>query len=66
MLDRARALFQTVELPTGTSRLLRQAFAVHSIRGRTTETVLARVLGRALTEGYQAAVLELEQLGILP
>ena len=64
LLDRAQCLFRAAALPINISRLLRQAFAVRSTRGRTTESVLARVLAKGQTKGFEAAVQELEQLGI--
>lgn len=64
LLDRAQYLFRDCRLPQSTSRLLRQAFAVRSLRGSTTETVLSRVLAKAQTKGYEAAVQELESMGV--
>ena len=47
LLDRAQCLFRGLALPANISRLVRQAFAVRTIHGRTTETVVARVLAKA-------------------
>ncbi len=64
LLDCAQCLFRGLALPANISRLARQAFAVRDTKGRTTETVLARVLAKAQTQGYEAAVQELEGMGI--
>ena len=64
MLGRAQCLFQACALPQNVAYLLRQAFAVRSARGNTTETVLARVLVAAQQSGYASAVQEMERLGI--
>ena len=64
LLDRAQCLFRALALPYNVCRLLRQAFALRHLRGRTTETVLARVLAKAQSVGYEAAVQELESLGV--
>ena len=64
LLDRAQCLFRGLALPAGIARLIRQAFAVRSIRGYSTETVVARVLAKAQSSGYEAALQELESMGI--
>jgi len=64
MLDRAQRLFRATAVPINVSRLLRQAFAVRNLRGRTTETVLARVFAKAQAVGFEAAVQEIESMGI--
>ena len=55
-MDRAQCLFRAIALPQNVSRLLRQAFAVRAVRGKTTETILARVLAKAQSKGYEAAL----------
>ena len=64
LLDRAQYLFRGLALPRNIAELVRQAFAVHNLRGFSTETVAARVLAKAQASGYEAALQELESMGI--
>ena len=56
LLDRAQCLFRACAIPQNISRLLRQIIATKYLRGNlTTESVLARVMSKAQSKGYEAA-----------
>ena len=63
-MDRAWCLFRATAIPHNVARLLRQAFAVRYLAGKSTETVLAEVLRAAQTKGYEPALQKLEDLGV--
>ena len=50
------AFFCGLAVPQNVSRLRRQAFAVRVTKGVHTETVLARVLAKSQSKGYEAAL----------
>ncbi len=64
LFGRAKRLFRDCGFPIDTSRVLTRVFAARSHKGSNIESVLARVLVRAQEKGYEAAVQELESLGI--
>ena len=64
LFDRARCLFREAALPNNIARLLTKVFLVRKVPGGHCETILARVLSTSQKKGYEAAVQELESLGV--
>ena len=64
LFDRARCLFREAALPNNVSRLLTRIFSIHPVPGNHCESVIAWVLVKAQKQGYEAALQELESLGI--
>ena len=64
LFDRARCLFREAALPNNVARLLTKVFLVRKVPGGHCETILARVLSTSQKKGYEAAVQELESLGV--
>ena len=64
LFDRARQLFREAALPRNVARLLTRICVVRRLPAPNCETVIARVLAKAQTKGYEAALQELEGIGI--
>ena len=56
LFERAKQLFRDAAFPRNVARLLVRVFVVRNIGGANCETVLARVLAKAQSKGFEAAL----------
>lgn len=56
LFERAKQLFRDAAFPRNITRLLVRVFVVRNIAGANCETVLARVLAKAQSKGFEAAL----------